>query len=94
MSRSRYLTEVMNAYLDSPDTPTRPGTRDWALADELYRKQIAPSTVAHAIRLATLRRHRRDPHLAPLEPIRSLSYFKAEIELLHRSPHDPVTSST
>ena len=89
MTRDEYLRDVMDAYLDSPDTPIRPAIRDWTLADELYRKRIAPSTVAHAVRLATLRRHRRDPNLEPLEPIRSLAYFKAEIEYLHQHPQDP-----
>ena len=89
MTRERYLQQVIESYLDSPDTPENARRRDWAIATAFYKQSVAPATLAHAIRLATLRRHRRDPDLEPLEPIGSLAYFRPLIEQLHQTPHDP-----
>ncbi len=89
MSRKDYLTQVIASYLDCPDTPSKARRRDWAIATTFYKQNIAATTVAHAIRLATLRRHRRDPGLERLEPIHSLAYFRPLVEHLHQAPHDP-----
>lgn len=89
MTRREYLRQVLENYLDSPDTPTKARSRDWAIATTFFQLDIDPATVAHAIRLATLRRHRRDPELDSLEPIHSLAYFRPLILHVHQNPHDP-----
>ena len=89
MTRGEYLEQVIETYLASPDTPTHTRRRDWAIAGNLYQRQIDLATVRHAIALATLRRHRRDPELETLEPVRSLAYFRPLIEHLHENPQDP-----
>ena len=89
MTRKQYIEQILKSYLDCPDTPRKARQRDWAIATTFYNQHIDPATVAHAIRLATLRRHRRDPQYEPLEPIRSLAYFRPLVELLQQQPHDP-----
>ena len=89
MTRKQYLEQIIESYLDSPDTPTKARRRDWAIATSFYKQGIDPPTLAHAVRLATLRRHRRDPKLEALEPIYSLAYFRPLVQRLHKDPHDP-----
>ena len=89
MTRNEYLRQAIESYLDSPDTPSKARRRDWAIAGDFYNRGFALETVRHAVRLATLRRHRREADLTPLEPISSLAYFRRLIEYLHQSPHDP-----
>jgi hypothetical protein len=86
MNRKDYLKQVIEIYLDSPDTPHKARRCDWALAGALLSEGVPLSTVAHAVRFVTLNRWRRDPKLEPLEPIRSLAYFRP---FLRESPHDP-----
>ena len=89
MTREQYLRKVIDSYLDSRDTPSKARRLDWAIATTFYHKDIPHATIAHAIRLATLRRHRRDAQLKQLEPIRSLAYFRPLIEHLLNEPPDP-----
>ena len=89
MNRKQYLQEVIQAYLDAPDTPSKARPRDWAIATTFFQQGVSVATIAHAIRLATLRRHRRDPNLGLLEPIRSLAYFRPLIDHLRQEPHHP-----
>lgn len=89
MTRADYLAEVIRIYLLAPDTPTKARSRDWAIASTLYRLEIPIQTVAHAIRLATLRRHLRDPELGPLEPIHSLAYYRTVIDQMDPLALDP-----
>ena len=89
MNRQQYLQEVIQDYLASPDTPSKARRRDWAIATTFFQMGIPIATISHAIRLATLRRHRRDPDLGRLEPIRSLAYFRPLIEHICQEPHDP-----
>lgn len=89
MNRKLYLQQVIESYLDSPDTPSKARRQDWAIATTFYKQGINPATLAHAIRIATLRRHRRHPELEPLDPIQSLAYFRPLTQILHRKPHDP-----
>ena len=90
MTREQYLQQAIESYLDSPDTPNKARRRDWAIAGAFYQQGIPSPILAHAIRIATLRRHRRAPELEPLEPIRSLAYFRPLIEHIHQGvPHDP-----
>ena len=89
MKRDDYLAEVIRLYLRAPDTPAKARRRDWAIAGTLYRQGIPLQTVGHAIRLATLRRHRRHPELGPLEPIHSLAYYRTVIDQM-----DPLALDT
>ncbi len=89
MKRTDYLAEVIRLYLLAPDTPRKARHRDWAIAGAIYRRGIPLQTVAHAIRLATLRRHLRDPALGPLEPIHSLAYYRTVIDQLDPLALDP-----
>ena len=89
MTRREYLEQMIESYLDSPDTPNKARRRDWAIAGEYHARAYALETVRHAVCLATLRRHRRAADLTPLEPISSLAYFRRLIEYLHENPHDP-----
>ncbi len=89
MKRTDYLAEVIRLYLRAPDTPAKARRRDWAIATTLYRRRIPLRIVAHAIRLATLRRHLRDARYGPLEPIHSLAYYRAVIDQLDPAALDP-----
>lgn len=89
MNRQQYLQEVIEAYLAAPDTPSKARPRDWAIATTFFQQGISVATISHAIRVATLRRHRRDPNLGLLEPIRSLAYFRPLIEHLRQDPDHP-----
>ena len=89
MNRNEYLQQVIQLYLQAPDTPRRPRKADWAIATTFHQRGIPLADVGHAICLASLRRHRREPGLMPHEPICSLAYFRPLIDLLQRQPHDP-----
>ncbi len=89
MKRADYLAEVIRLYLLAPDTPRKARRRDWAIADALYKLEIPLQTVAHAIRLAALRRHLRDPEVGPLEPVYSLAYYRSVIDQLDPLALDP-----
>ena len=89
MKRADYLAEVIRLYLLAPDTPHKARRHDWAVAGTLYRRGIPLQTVGHAIRLAALRRHLRDPELGPLEPIHSLAYYRTVIDQMEPLALDP-----
>jgi len=88
MKRSDYLSHVIRLYLDAPDTPQKARRSDWAVAGSFYKRHIPVERVAHAVRLAILRRHLREPSPPLLEPIHSLAYFRPLIEHLTRQPHE------
>ena len=89
MNRAAYLERVIVAYLHSPDTPRKARPLDWAVATSFYKRRIPLETVEHAIRLATLRRRLREPDLEPLEPVRSLAYYRPLVQQIQHEPHDP-----
>jgi len=86
MNRRDYLAALLRLYREQPDTPDVLRRGDWAVAADLYRQGIPLDTVAHAIRLATLRRLQRDPAAPPLAPIRSLAYYRSVLATL--APND------
>ncbi len=75
MSRENYLAEALGLYLEAPDTPSRASRRDWAIAADLYRRGVRLEELAHAIRLATLRRRVNSPD-RPSDQIHSLAYYR------------------
>lgn len=88
MNRQLYLRAVLDLYLAQPDTPTQARRRDWAIAATFYQRRLPLETVAHAIRLATLRRLAR-PAAEPLESIHSLAYYRSVLESLTADALDP-----
>jgi hypothetical protein len=89
VTRDEYLRNVIALYLDAPDTPDRARRADWAIASTFHQRGVSLDDLAHAIRLAILRRHRREARLEDLEPICSLAYFRPLLEHLRHQPHDP-----
>ena len=86
MTRQEYLAELIRLYLDAPDTPPRPRRRDGAIAAQLYRSAVPIEELAHAIRLATLRRCLGTD---PLPRIHSLAYYRAVHRALTNDELDP-----
>ena len=87
MRRNEYLAAALRLYLEAPDTPSRPSHRDRALAGDLYRQGVRLDHLAHAIRLATVRR--RLGHLPRLEPIHSLAYYRTVLDRLSAQDLEP-----
>ena len=85
MRRKHYLAELLRLYVEAPDTPSRPSRRDWAIAAELYRRGVHLDHLAHAIRLATLRR--RLGQQPQRQAIHSLAYYRT---VLHRLTDDEL----
>ncbi len=81
MNRDQYLTEALGLYLEAPDTPAWASRRDWAIAADFYRRGVRLEELAHAIRLATLRRRVNSPS-PPIETIHSLAYYRTVLQRL------------
>jgi hypothetical protein len=78
------LAALLQLYLDQPGAPPRPSRRDRALAHTLLRRGVPLHHLAHAIRLATLRRHGRN-----LPPVASLAYYLHVLNYLTPDELDP-----
>jgi len=74
------LREVLDTYLCVPETPQRASEADRALVRSALNRGVQATSLAHAIRLATLRRHLRDPDAPSLAPVRSLAYYLRTLE--------------
>jgi len=74
-SRSSYVARVVRLYLDDPDTPADPSKADWDIAADLFARNVPLETIRLAFKLALIRRRRSTNK--PLQPIRSLAYFRA-----------------
>lgn len=81
--RTAYLAAAVRLYLDLPGAPDRAHRTDWAVAATLHDHGVSLHTLAHALRLATLRRLRPGE---PLEPVRSLAYYRRVLD--HLTPDD------
>jgi hypothetical protein len=88
-SRNTYIAALLQLYLEQPDTPAVPRRGDRAVAADLHDQGAPLATIAHAIRLATLRRHLRDPAEPPLPPIRSLAYYRRVLDSLTSEELEP-----
>ena len=86
--RSDYLAAAIQLYLDLPGAPPRASRADFAVAATLYDRAIPLDTLAHVLRLATLRRHLRSPDF-PLEPVHSLAYYRSVLDHLTPDALDP-----
>jgi hypothetical protein len=88
-SSNDYVAEVLNLYLELPETPRKANTNDKITAAGLYERGIQMTTVESAFLLASVRRLGRSPDLPPLSPIRSLAYFLPVIqEILEKQVND------
>jgi hypothetical protein len=85
--RQSYLREVIRLYLQAPDTPSRAARSDWAVAADLFARNVPLTAIAQAIRIASLRRRLREG--TPLPPIGSLAYFRRVLEQLAPDELDP-----
>ena len=75
MTRRQSLARVLRLYRDAPGSPARPTRSDWAIAGDLYRRGVRLEHLAHAIRLATLRRRfKASPRQ---DRVHSLAYYRA-----------------
>ena len=83
MTRRQYLAEVIRLYLEAEETPSRASRRDWAIAGDLYRQGVPVQHLAHAMRIASLRRGFH--HHPPLATVSSLAYYRAILEKLDLS---------
>ena len=82
MNQSNYSEEVIRLFLQQPDTPATAKRSDWAVAAAFHHQGIPFYIIAYAIRLATVRRLQRDSDNRPLQPIRSLAYYRTVLESL------------
>jgi hypothetical protein len=83
VTRRDYIEEILRLFLEQPDTPAAAKRSDWAAAGDFYRQGIPLDLITYAIRLATVRRLQRDPQNGPLQPIRSLAYYKTVLNSLN-----------
>ncbi len=88
MRRSTYVAELLRLYLEAPDTPRRVSRHDRRVAAELYLEGVSLDRLAHAVRLATLRRQRHR-HPRPPERIRSLAYYRTALQRLNADESHP-----
>ena len=82
----KYAADVLNLYLQLPETPLRASSNDRRAAEILHARGISLAIVESALMLGSLRRLARSPELPPLSPIRSLAYFLPVIEELLANP--------
>ena len=87
-ARENYVRQVLDRYRRTPGTCGHVRREDRRLAAQLHRRGIPSAVVTAAFALAASRRHRREPGLPPLPPIRSLHYFLPVIEELLANPLD------
>lgn len=87
--RSAYLAEAIRLYLDLPGAPRRVSRNDFAVAATLHARAVPLETLAHAMRLATLRRTLRCSGDPPLEPVGSLAYYRRVLDNLTPEALDP-----
>jgi hypothetical protein len=87
--RAGYLDAALRLYLELPGAPRRASRNDFAVAATLHARGVSLDTLAHAMRLATLRRTLRGPGDPPLEPVSSLAYYRRVLDTLTPEALDP-----
>ena len=87
MNRRQYQDEVIRLYLLLPDTPNAASRADRKVAAHLFDQSVTLEQLAHAMRLATLRRHLRADDAPPHPPVRSLAYYR---HVLHHLAEDEL----
>lgn len=85
--RSLFVAAVLDAYRKTPGTLGHVRASDRSLARQLFDAEVPLRVVTAAFALAATRRISRPDDAEPLEPVRSLYYFKPVIaELLNHHP--------
>ncbi len=87
--RDLYVRHVLDQYRRLPGTLGQVRRTDRRLAEQLHARSVPLALVEAAFTLATCRRLFRSPDKEPLEPVRTMHYFKAVIEELREHPPDP-----
>jgi hypothetical protein len=88
--RSAYVAAILDAYRETPGTLGCVRKADRRLASHLFDSEVPLQVVTAALALAATRRINRPVTAEPLEPVRSLYYFKPVIDELLRSELDSV----
>ncbi len=86
MNRRDYLAAVIRLFLAQPGSPPRASRNDWAAAHDLYACGVDLADLAHAMRLANLRRLAA----ASCSPVRCLAYYRRVLEQLGTDELDPA----
>ena len=86
--RSQYVSAVLEAYRNTPGTLGHVRASDRKLARHFFAARVSLNVVRAAFALAALRRGCRADDADPLEPVRSLHYFKPVIEEVIKLPVD------
>jgi hypothetical protein len=89
VNQDGYLRQVLNLYLEAPETPHQVRRSDRTLAITFYQQRIPLADLRYAIAIVSLRRARRDIRLPSLDPISSLAYFRPTVERLQQQPVEP-----
>lgn len=85
----RYVRGVLDRYLWLPGTPVLSSRHDRRLAQTLFERGVTLISVEAALLLGAARRALREPHLAPLPRVRSLSYFVPVLAEVLENPRPP-----
>jgi len=80
ISRHEYVRRLVDAYRTTPGTHGNVRRADRLLAEQLYDQGIPLTAAENALLLATARRLLRPEGAPPLNPVRSLHYFRAVID--------------
>ena len=86
--RLQYVSAVLDAYRNNPDTLGHVRASDRKLARHFFDARVPLKVICAALALAALRRGYRADGADPHEPIRSLHYFKPIIEEVAKLPAD------
>ncbi len=82
MTRKQYLHAAIELYLQEPGSPLRATRADWAIAATLFRSHVPIDRLAHAIRLAAIRRGLASDSQNRRAEVRSLAYYRAVLQRL------------
>jgi len=85
ISRHEYARRLVEAYRTTPGTQGNVRRADRMLAEQLYDQGVPLTAAENALVLATARRLLRPEGAPPLNPVRSLHYFRAVIDEVMRS---------
>lgn len=80
MKTQDYIRQVIEAYLDLPDTPTEASPGDFRIAAAMDNEGVPIEHVLRAIKLAFIRRWVRTDSANRLPEIRSLAYFRKVLD--------------
>jgi hypothetical protein len=80
MGREEYVSQLLDAYRNTPGTTGSIRRPDRVLAAQLHQRGVPLRAVENALVLAVARRLQHSPEAPPLSTIRSLAYFIPVLE--------------